>query len=175
MTAPGHGSSGELGTVIAEVPATAWEQALRDLADAGFDCFDFLTAVDRGESRQVIARVRRSADWQAAMVTTYVPAGAPRLASATGVFPGASWHERETAEMFGIDFAGLADRRHLLLRAEQGQPPMLREGALPARLATPWPGAAEPEIGDDGRRAGNPSRRRQRPLGVPDVPAQGRP
>ncbi|MBU6244868.1 MAG: NADH-quinone oxidoreductase subunit C [Actinomycetales bacterium] len=175
MTAVGAGAPPGPGAAIPEVPASAWEQALRELSEAGFDCLDFLTAVDRGHCRQVIARIRRSADWQAAMVSTQVAAAAPVLASATGVFPGASWHERETAEMFGIEFEGLADSRPLLLRAQPAKPPLLRGEFLPARVARPWPGAAEPEVGADGRRAGNPSRRRQRPLGVPDEPAQGRP
>ena len=47
----------------------------------------------------------------------------PTAHSATGLWPSATWYEREVQDMFGIRFAGLADSRPLLLPpAWQGHP-----------------------------------------------------
>lgn len=159
-----------VGTI--QVQPGEWRPELARLAAAGFDVLDFLTAVDQGSTLLVVVRCKRSDSGSAAMVLTAVPADEPRLPSITEVYPGAVWHERETREMFGLDFVGLLDDRPLLLRLPAVLPPMRRGQDLQARLERPWPGAAEPGIGADGRRAGNPSRRRQLPLGVPHDPGQ---
>lgn len=151
-----------------EVQAEDWESELTRLAADGFDLLDFLTAIDDGMSLRVVVRVKASADGTAAMVVTSIPDADSRLASVTGTYPGAAWHERETREMFGIDFDGLMDDRPLLLTSQVQAPPLRRSEYLVARQEKSWPGAAEAEVASDGRRLGNPSRRRQRPLGVPE-------
>lgn len=150
------------------VPAEQWLSAVAELRAQGFDMLDLVTAVDLGEQLQVVVRVRRSEDGSAAMVMTAVPADEPSLASLVPIHPGAAWDERETREMLGIEFIGLTDSRPLLLREVPPVTPLRRAEPLAARLDRPWPGAAEPEVAAQGRREGNPSRRRQRPLGVPD-------
>lgn len=150
-----------------EVQPGDWAPEVARLAADGFDILDFLTAVDQGSTLLVVVRCKRSDSGSAAMLLTVVPADEPRLASATEAYPGAAWHERETREMFGLEFVGLVDDRPLLLRIPAVLPPMRKGQLLEARLERHWPGAAEPDIGPDGRRAGNPSRRRQLPLGVP--------
>ena len=72
---------------------------------------------------------------------------APSLASATAVFRGASWHERETHEMFGIDFAGHPNLVPLLLPDGFDGHPLRKDFVLVARAAKPWPGAKEPGEG----------------------------
>lgn len=44
-----------------------------------------------------------------------VPKDAPSLDTVTSVYPGADWHEREAAEMFGLVFNGHPDPRNMLL------------------------------------------------------------
>jgi NADH-quinone oxidoreductase subunit C len=41
----------------------------------------------------------------------------PRIDLVRGVFAGAAWHEREVAELFGVEFVG-GDSRRLLLNPE---------------------------------------------------------
>jgi NADH:ubiquinone oxidoreductase subunit C len=46
----------------------------------------------------------------------------------TGIWPSASWYERETHELFGIEFEGHPDFRHLLLPEHwEGKPPLRRD------------------------------------------------
>ncbi len=71
-------------------------------------------------------------------------ADSPSLATATGVFRGAAWHERETHEMFGIDFPGHPHLVPLLLSDGFEGHPLRKDFVLAARVAKPWPGAKEP-------------------------------
>jgi NADH-quinone oxidoreductase subunit C len=86
------------------------------------------------------------------------------------VFAGARWHERETHEMFGIDFTAdgsVLDLETLLLPDEFEGHPLRKEFVLASRVAKPWPGAKEPGE-SDAHAAGPRTRRRARPPGVPD-------
>ncbi len=50
---------------------------------------------------------------------------APSIDSVSDIFPGLEWHERETREMFGINFTGHPDLRLLLLPDElEGKYPL---------------------------------------------------
>ncbi|TXT55643.1 MAG: hypothetical protein BAJATHORv1_30023 [Candidatus Thorarchaeota archaeon] len=47
-----------------------------------------------------------------------LPADSPEVPTIADIFPGMEWHERETHEMFGINFSGHPDLRLLLLPDE---------------------------------------------------------
>jgi NADH-quinone oxidoreductase subunit C len=68
-----------------------------------------------------------------------------------GVFAGANWHEREAWEMFGVQFAGHPDLRHMYLPTEFEGHPLRKDFPLIARMVKPWPGIVdvEPLPGDD--------------------------
>ena len=149
-----------------DVAPADWEQVVSGLQREGFVLFDFITAVDRGARLEVVARVINPATRVPVMVWTTLPADAAELSSLSGIYLGATWCEREAAEMFGVRFIGLGDSRPLLLRASLGEPPMRKSSALVARAIRDWPGAAQST--DDGRQGANPSRRRQLPPGVPE-------
>lgn len=149
-----------------DVAPADWDQVVSGLQREGFILFDFITAVDRGATVEVVARVVNPVTRVPAMVWTTLPADAAEIASLSGIYLGAAWCEREAAEMFGVRFIGLVDARPLLLRASLGEPPMRKSSALVARAVRDWPGAALST--DDGRQGGNPSRRRQLPPGVPE-------
>ena len=95
-------------------------------------------------------------------LTTQVPRENPTLDSIGDLFAGAGWHERESAELFGIEFIG-GDRRRLLLGADIEGAPLRKDEVLAARTVEVWPGAKEP-----GETDASPSRRRMVPPGVPD-------
>jgi NADH-quinone oxidoreductase subunit C len=79
---------------------------------------------------------------------------APSIESWNSVYPGADWHERETWEMFGIEFTDHPALRHLYLPFEFEGHPLRKDFPLLAREVKPWPGLVdvEPmpgEAGDD--------------------------
>jgi NADH-quinone oxidoreductase subunit C len=159
-----------------DVPAERWIDALSALRAHGFDYFDWLTAVDElSEGFAVVchlAALRGPGAVEHVLVRTRVAKSAASLPTATGVFAGASWHERETHEMFGVDFVGHPGLAPLLLPDEFEGHPLRKDFVLAARVAKAWPGAKEPGESDHdtGR---SPSRRRVAPPGVPGPEAWG--
>jgi NADH-quinone oxidoreductase subunit C len=168
------------GTPCVDVPRLQWTAALAHARDAlGCDLLDWLSAVDEPEADppgvDVVVHlvVTRSAPGALArlLVRTRVPASDLSLPSATPLWRGAAWHERETHEMFGVDFPGFDDGtgqglRPLLLPDGFEGTPLRKSFVLAARAAKQWPGAKEPGEGGEGHAA--PSRRKLLPPGVPD-------
>lgn len=153
-----------------DVPADRWLDALVAVRDAGGTYLDFLTAVDDGDTLAVVVHLARADAAEHLLLRTRVDAAEPRLESAVPVLPGAEWHERETAEMFGVEFVGHPDPRPLLTRPSLHAHPLRRSFVLAARVVRPWPGSKDPQdaAAAPGARRGNPSRRRQPPPGVPE-------
>ncbi len=106
------------------------------------------------------------------LLQTLVPTG-ENVASVTSVFAGAAWHERETHEMFGVEFTGFDDgtgqglRPLLLPEGFEGEP-LRKSFILAARASKPWPGAKEPGESDSSPRPAGRRRKRLLPPGVPD-------
>jgi NADH-quinone oxidoreductase subunit C len=163
------------GTVCVDVPRELWPQALTAARDAlGLDMLDWLSAVDvlvhLVDSRSGGERATGAGGMVRLLLRTHLPADDLTVASATGVWPGAAWHERETHEMFGVDFSGFEDGtgmglRPLLLPDGFEGTPLRKSFVLAARASKPWPGAKEP--GESDAHAA-PSRRKTLPPGVPD-------
>ena len=162
------------GPISVDVPVEAWVETVR-LARDGLDCafFDFLTAVDEGDDGfRVVCHVAAHArhDVQHLMLRTLVPRAEPVVESVAEVYAGARWHERETHEMFGVEFTRDGEPlvlKPLLLPEEFEGHPLRKDFVLASRVVKPWPGAKEP--GESERSiAGAPGRRRTRPPGVPD-------
>ena len=66
--------------------------------------------------------------------------GEPVMPSATGLWPGAGWHERETFDMFGIKFTGHPDLRRILMWDEYPFFPLRKEfplAGLPTEMSDP--------------------------------------
>ena len=160
-----------------DVAPEEWVDAVRAARDRGLDLFDWLTGVDRTYEPEapgfdVVLRlldVSTPRQARGAILRTRVPDGGT-LASLTGVFAGAAWHERETHEMFGIGFSDFDDGtglalRPLLLPDGFSAHPLRKDFQLAARASKAWPGGKEPGEGHDS--AGSPSRRRVQAPGVP--------
>jgi NADH-quinone oxidoreductase subunit C len=164
-----------------DVSPDGWLAAVERAKADGFDYFDWLGCVDelgRSDTFRVVLVLRdlRRTGAELLIVQTQVPRDEPRLASLGLVFPGAAWHEREAAELFGIEFDG-GDPRRLLLDPDLGGHPLRKDEVLAARAGTPWPGTKEPgESGgsrDRGDSGSAPGRRRMAPAGVPDPQVWG--
>jgi NADH:ubiquinone oxidoreductase subunit C len=77
-------------------------------------------------------------------VRAVVPREGGHLPTVSDLWAGANWHERETAELFGVGFDGHPNLAKLLLPEEFEGHPLRKEFALLTREAKPWPGAKEP-------------------------------
>ncbi|MFJ9589984.1 NADH-quinone oxidoreductase subunit C [Streptomyces acidicola] len=154
------------GVLTVDVPSASWTQALRTAHSAlGCTYFDWLSAVDEpGTGFRVAAHVVALSPVRRLLLRTTVPHEAPALPTATGVYAGAAWHERETHEMFGVTFEGHPGLDPLLLPEGFEGHPLRKDFVLAARVAKAWPGAKEPGESDHG----GPKRRQMLPPGVPD-------
>lgn len=98
--------------------ALALLQSLRD--ESAFDMLVDVTAIDWSVEKSP----RFTVVWHLYSSTGHcyvrvaadcVSAADPVMPSATGLWPAANWHERETFDMFGIKFSGHPDLRRILM------------------------------------------------------------
>lgn len=154
-----------------DVPSARWWHvvgAAREPAGLTCDFFDWLSAVDElADGFTVVAHLWSTRRRHGVLVRTRIPRENPVVESVVDLYPGAAWHERETHEMFGIDFDRHPDLRPLLLPPDFEGNPLRKEFVLASRVAKAWPGAKEPGESE----AGTTKRAPMRPPGVPD-PAQ---
>jgi NADH-quinone oxidoreductase subunit C len=156
---------------VNQVAPEGWLAAVEKLKADGFAYFDWLGCVDeigRQDCFRVVLVVRNLAQGAEARVLNCLLArDDPRIDTLSGVFAGAAWHEREAAELFGLEFIG-GERRRLLLNPDFEGTPLRKDEVLAARTGMNWPGAKEPGESDF-----SPSRRRLVPPGVPDAAVWG--
>ncbi len=148
-------------------------QKLRDVHS--FDYFGFLSAIDwmpspygRGEDdptepapvrdttirsgyaggdtrMQVFIRIVNSTTHFGITVKVDVSDSAPSVDSLVSIYAGANWHERETHEMFVINFVGHNDLRNMYLPVDFEGHPLRKDFPLLARMVKPWPGIVDVE------------------------------
>ncbi|MBN2624900.1 MAG: NADH-quinone oxidoreductase subunit C [Acidimicrobiales bacterium] len=148
----------EYGTFTVDVAPTSWVDAVtlcRDEDLLAYDMFDSLFGVDAGEDGfDVVAILYSTSRGRRILLRVRCDGGrdVPVLPSIVPVFPGANWMERETWDMFGIEFTdhpGLAPRI-LCVENFEGWP-LRKDFYLASRAAKPWPGVKEPaETDEDG-------------------------
>ncbi|MDJ0954220.1 MAG: NADH-quinone oxidoreductase subunit C [Acidimicrobiia bacterium] len=150
------------GTVHVYVDREHWLTAAIAARDEGeLDFFSWLSAVDWSrevavgepaedvdnleERYEVLCRLSSSTNSDAVILATVLDKEEARLDSLTPVYAGAAWHERETAEMFGIDFPGHPNLINLYLPEAFEGHPLRKSFALGAREVKPWPGHVDVE------------------------------
>ncbi len=153
-----RGTVEEYGTFTVDVAPESWLEALticRDEELLAYDMFDSLFGVDAGEAGfDVVVILYSTSRGRRILLRARAEGGreTPTLASAVPVFAGANWHERETWDMFGIEFTdhpGLAPRIFTVENFEGW--PLRKDFHLGTRAAKPWPGVKEPaETDEDG-------------------------
>ncbi|MGQ0837229.1 NADH-quinone oxidoreductase subunit C [Actinokineospora sp.] len=158
------------GQLTVDVDRDTWIAALtfaRDTLLCGY--FDWLSAVDELDGEppgiRVVSHVYSLQRRHHLLLRTLVPGDDPRLPTATTVYKGANWHERETCEMFGVEFADHPNLIPLLLPDGFAGTPLRKSFVLASRVAKQWPGEVDPgqSVGDL-----KPKRRRNLPPGVPN-------
>jgi NADH-quinone oxidoreductase subunit C len=110
--------------IESRIKAEEWLATCSAAKSAGATMFDFLTAVDmpdEGEFEIIVHLVDITAQTRH-QVAARIPREQPAIGSLVGLFAGAAWHERETHEMFGVDFSGNEDLRPLLTEGGRAWP-----------------------------------------------------
>lgn len=132
------------------IPVGQLLDVLRHLHDEwAFDLLADVTAIDWSAAKSP----RFTVVWHLLSTTrhTYVRLAAdcaddanPAMPSATGLWPGANWHEREAYDMFGISFSGHPDLRRILMWDGYPYFPLRKEFPLAGlETALPDPAVAE--------------------------------
>ena len=100
-----------------------------------------------GDTRfQVLGRVNDIVNHRAITLKADVDDASMLVPSWVPVYAGANWHERETWEMFGIDFVGHPGLRHIYLPGAFEGNPLRKDYPLLARRVKPWPGIVDVEL-----------------------------
>jgi NADH-quinone oxidoreductase subunit C len=144
-------------TAKVRVPRERWVEAHRIL-QPHLPFFAWLAAIDWSnevavgdpvegepveERFEVISRLSDVSAGEAVILSTDLPRDDPQIPSLSGVYPAANWHERETADMFGIRFEDHPNPVRIYLPEGFEGHPLRKSYPLLSREVKPWPGAAE--------------------------------
>ena len=149
-------------TVRIYLDRDAWYDTIRRARDEeGLTFFSWLAGIDWSkdvavgdaveepdeleERFEVMCRLSSVENADAAQFIAVVPKDDAVIDSITELFGGAEWHERETHDMFGIDFAGNPNLSPIYLPEGFIGHPLLKSYPLLAREVKPWPGDVDVE------------------------------
>jgi NADH-quinone oxidoreductase subunit C len=120
---------------------------LRDEPEIACDYCDFTSGVDLGtdDGFEVVTHLHSTRHHHNVRVKVKLPHEDPSCPTISDLFATCSWHERETAELFGIRFEGHPQPVKLLLPEPFEGYPLRKDFPLMSREAKPWPGAVEGE------------------------------
>jgi NADH-quinone oxidoreductase subunit C len=128
------GFEASYGMLTAIFPADQILKVLQFLHDDDTLKFRFLTDIaaihypDRkGEELCVAYHIHNLVDNVRMRIKVYVPIEKPDVFTATKLFSGANWMERETYDFFGVNFVGHPDLRRIMNVDEMDYFPMRKE------------------------------------------------
>lgn len=128
------------GETRAVVPAAALHEALRVLkTECGFDllvdvtCVDYLDCPGAAERYGLVYLLANTESAQRITLRAFVGGSSPGVPTATDLWEGANWLEREVWDMFGIRFEGHPDLRRILLPEEFASHPLRKDYPLQGR------------------------------------------
>ena len=116
---------------------------LRDDPDLQFDFLSFVGGTDKYPSEprfEVVYQLYSTKHYHRFRIKALIPDSEEESANIDSVFeiwPTADWHERETAEMFGIEFKNHPDPRKLLLPENWNVHPLRKDFPLEGTDETP--------------------------------------
>jgi NADH-quinone oxidoreductase subunit C len=147
-------------TAKVRVDSASWVSSLTAARDEfGLRFFSWLSAIDwsndvaQGEKLnaeveeryELMAAVGDLDEGNLVIFSTDLGKDEPKVSSLVDVYAGANWHEREAAEMFGIDFQGHPHLRKLYLPEGFVGYPLRKSFPLLTREVKPWPGKVDVE------------------------------
>ena len=125
-----HGSNGVL------VPLERWLDVFKALKAVGFEFLVDHTAVDYPERtpRFTVVAVVMSLATQERLIVKALVAEGGSIASLTPLWEAANWAERETYDMFGIDFGGHPDLTRIYMPHDYDGWPLRKDFPLQGHL-----------------------------------------
>jgi len=129
-------------TTLQNVESSRWKAQATEMKQIGFVRCEWLTATHNGGDAFEISLMLSNEDLSENLIlVTEIETSAHSLVS---VYPNVSFHEREVAQMFGVNFIGSNDTSPAF-EIELSGFPLRRDFALATRADTQWPGAVEPD------------------------------
>lgn len=122
------------------VPQPDFKEAATMARDElGFDHMSTVSGVDWISKKELevvyfVGSTRPGLEDFVIALSQIIPRENPVAQTMIGVWPGAEFHERETHEMFGINFQGHPNQNHLLLPEDwNDMPPLRKDYVSPGR------------------------------------------
>jgi NADH-quinone oxidoreductase subunit C len=132
-----HPPDTALGVEVSPDSVRAHLLFLRD--ELHFDFLVFVTAIDRPARNgiELVYRLFSYGTKASCVLRALLPRGAARVQTVSDMYRTAEWHERETAEMFGIEFIDHPDPRKLLLPDDLDGYPLRKDFSHPNMIRLP--------------------------------------
>lgn len=124
------------------VEKTEWQAQAANSKQTGFVRCEWLTATHNGADSFEISLMLSKEDLSESVILSTNAEGS--IDSVSDIYPAVEFHEREVAQMFGLEFFGLKDLSPAY-EIELSGFPMRRDFALATRAGAEWPGAVEPD------------------------------
>ena len=129
-------------TTLQNIESSQWQAQAREMKQKGFVRCEWLTATHNGGDAFEISLMLSNEDLSENLIlVTEIKAN---IDSLVDVFSNVGFHEREVAQMFGVEFIGSNDTSPAF-EIELSGFPLRRDFALATRADTEWPGAVEPD------------------------------
>ena len=97
----------------------------------GFDRLGNLTAVDWKDYIEMVYHLYDMEENVKLEVKVALESAAPVIESATALYPGAEFEEREVYDLMGVEFLGHPDLRRILMPDDYPAPPLRKDFVAP--------------------------------------------
>jgi NADH-quinone oxidoreductase subunit C len=128
------GRGGDAYLVVEADALASFLETCRDDERLSFEILADLTAVDPGKDDEdfwMIVQLLSVTLRHRLAIKALVPKDPGQIPSSSAVYRAAQWHERECAEMFGIEFTGHPDPRNILLPDDWPGSPLRKDYEFP--------------------------------------------
>jgi NADH-quinone oxidoreductase subunit C len=129
-------------TTIQKIDKSVWLNQAAEMKQRGLVRCEWLTATHNGGDSFEISLMLSKEDLSESVILLTNAEGS--IDSVSDIYPAVEFHEREVAQMFGLEFVGLKDLSPAF-EIELSGFPMRRDFALATRAGAEWPGAVEPD------------------------------
>lgn len=118
-----------LGETTVEIKKEQLIEILTFLKNGGYEVLMDLTAVDYVKRTKIVYWLHNPNNFERVRVILFIDRE-EKIPSATSIWEGANWYERELYDMFGVHFDGHPDLKRILMPDDWKGHPLLRDYPL---------------------------------------------